>query len=111
MQIDYKLIGNRIKFFRKTCALTQEKLAEEIDVSVGYISKVERGIEKPNLELLASIASVVECDLSDLISDTTVTKKGYLSEELAQLVDMLAPNERRMLYRMIEYYIHMEKKR
>ena len=46
MSIDYKLIGSRIKSERIRQKITQEKLAESLDVSVGYVSQLERGITK-----------------------------------------------------------------
>ena len=59
MHIDYKLIGERIKKIRKACGLTQEILAEKLNVSIGYISQVERGITKISLDLLAAISSIL----------------------------------------------------
>ena len=46
MNIDYKLIGERIKRMRKSNGITQEILAERLNVSIGYVSQVERGITK-----------------------------------------------------------------
>ena len=54
MSIDYKLIGKRIKTKRQHIGLTQEKMAEHLLVSVGYVSQIERGISKPNLEMLST---------------------------------------------------------
>ena len=53
MLVDYILIGKRIKDYRNKCGFTQAALAEKLDVSVGFISQIERGITKPNLEMLA----------------------------------------------------------
>ena len=38
--IDYKLIGERIKEARKKAGLSQEKLAEMIDVTTVYVCKI-----------------------------------------------------------------------
>ncbi len=67
MVIDYKIIGKRIKNARKEINMTQEVLAEKADVSVGYISQIERGICKVNLDTLAIIANILNCDVSFLI--------------------------------------------
>ena len=40
MNIDYKLIGQRIKRERKVRGITQEVLAERLNVSIGYVSQV-----------------------------------------------------------------------
>ena len=52
MAIDYKLIGKRIKKQRKEKNMTQEILSEKIDVTVGYVSQIERGFCKVNLDIL-----------------------------------------------------------
>ncbi len=43
MAIDYKLLGERIKMQRLSKGTTQEYFAEHMNVSVGYISQMERG--------------------------------------------------------------------
>ena len=56
MNVDYKLVGKRIQAARKQSGMTQETLAEKLDVSIGYVSQVERGVTKISLDLLAAIA-------------------------------------------------------
>lgn len=68
MSIDYKLIGKRIQKSRKKRNITQQELAELMDVSVGYISQIERGITKPNLIMIDNICSCIECDLAYIIN-------------------------------------------
>ena len=43
MNLDYKAIGARVKNFRRERNLSQEKLAELVDVSVPYMSNIETG--------------------------------------------------------------------
>ena len=61
--IDYRLIGKRIQRARTTAGLTQEALVERIQISTNYLSKVENGREKPNLEMLAKISNAVDISL------------------------------------------------
>ncbi|MDE6469668.1 MAG: helix-turn-helix domain-containing protein [Eubacterium sp.] len=68
MGIDYKLIGKRIQTSRKKRNITQQELAEFMDVSVGYISQIERGITKPKLTTIDSICSYIGCDLIYIIA-------------------------------------------
>ncbi|MDE6469462.1 MAG: helix-turn-helix domain-containing protein [Eubacterium sp.] len=68
MSIDYKLIGKRIQKSRKIADITQQKLAELMDVSVGYISQIERGITKPNLTTIDNICKHLKCDLNYIIT-------------------------------------------
>ena len=110
MLVDYILIGKRIKDYRTKCGFTQAALAEKLDVSVGFISQIERGITKPNLEMLASIASVVDCDIADLVSDTKVTTKNYMMDEFNELYSKLLPSERKLLYNMVAFHLQSSRK-
>lgn len=97
MNIDYKLIGSRIKLERKKKSMTQELLAERLDVSIGYISQVERGITKISLELLGAISDVLCCDVASFISGSTVSGNNYLTDELACEIAGLNGRKRKLL--------------
>ncbi|SPF40547.1 putative transcriptional regulator [Candidatus Desulfosporosinus infrequens] len=60
------IINNRVsmnvKHFRKLKGLTQERLAEKVEVSPVYISYLECGSKVPSLVLLAKIADALEID-------------------------------------------------
>ncbi len=43
MALDYNIIGERLKQARLYKKLTQENLAEKLDVSVAFLSRIERG--------------------------------------------------------------------
>ena len=52
--MDTKYIGRRIKAARERKGLTQEQLAEMVDLSPMHISVLERGAKPPKLETLIS---------------------------------------------------------
>ncbi len=108
MAVDYKLIGERIKRYRKDKGLTQNDLAAKLHISIGYISKVERGIEKPNLELLSSIAEYLDCDIANLVSESTISQTDYLDDEFRELLEKFTPNDKYNLYRLLKYYIFLK---
>lgn len=56
-------IGKTIATRRKAQNISQEQLSEKADISQGYISSIERGKEKPSLELLEKIARALDCEL------------------------------------------------
>lgn len=59
--------GRRIKRMREAKDITQETLAEKVGVSLGWISRIERGINAPNLKLLGKMARVLGVKVKDLI--------------------------------------------
>ena len=53
--IDYAAIGRRIRSARKKAKLTQEQLAEKIDVTPQHVSAIETGKTKLSLPALIRI--------------------------------------------------------
>ena len=102
MSIDYKLIGSRIKTKRKMTLLTQEKMAELLNVSVGYVSQVERGYAKPNLEMLASISKILDCDISELVSNIIVEKNIFLNNELNLILYSMNSRQKQIMLDIAE---------
>ena len=62
-------LGQRIRelrLHRRTGRMTQEDLAERADISVSFLSMIERGERSPHLETLASIAQALDVPMADL---------------------------------------------
>ena len=60
MSLDYNVIGARIKQARLAKNLTQEELSEQIDISVAFLSRVERGNSRINLKRLNQICKILD---------------------------------------------------
>lgn len=64
MKFDDKIfIAKQIRTHRKKLGLTQEELAEKVDLSVQHISRIESGCYVPSLKSFFSLASVLNLDL------------------------------------------------
>jgi transcriptional regulator with XRE-family HTH domain len=62
-----RLLGEAIRARRKKAGLTQEKLAENSDLSTVFISRVECGKESPTVDSLLKIATALKVPLRDLL--------------------------------------------
>ena len=102
MNIDYKLIGERIKQARKSKNMTQEVLAEKLNVSIGYVSQIERGITKISLDLLGAISSILGCDVASLISETAPHSNDYMTGEIIESIKALDEKKRRYILEIIK---------
>lgn len=91
MTIDYKLIGKRLKAHRRKMRITQAVLAESVDVSDTYISRIETGAKKASLSSLAKIAHVLGISLDAIVlgsvTDNVFASYLQLSELLADCTD------------------------
>lgn len=61
-----KLLGKKIQKQRKIIGLTQEKLAEKVNVSRAYIGYIEQARNTPSIELLEKIAKVLRVNIKEL---------------------------------------------
>ncbi len=102
MSVDFQLIGQRIKATRKQAGKTQEWLAEQIDVSVGYISQIERGITKISLETLGEISSVLGGDMAYLVSGTAKGQNTYLENEISENFLLLSERDKKIIVNLIK---------
>lgn len=96
--VDYKLIGQRIKEARKRAGWSQEKLGETIDVATVYISRVERGNAQVNLKRLSQIAIALNTPMEKLLVGTTVECERYLNKEFQELLEQCTPDKQQLIY-------------
>lgn len=69
MSVPYKIIGQRIRSARKRQSLTQEQLAEMMNISVAYYGRLERGEKEINLDRLSEISQLLHVPVSQLWAD------------------------------------------
>ena len=62
-------IGKKIRMFRVQAGLTQEKLAEELEITFQQVQKYERGVTKVNLVKLQHIANILKMPVSAFFED------------------------------------------
>jgi len=62
-----KKFGKRLRYLRRDRDLTQEQLAELIDLSVNAISLLERGRTSPSFETLVKLAKALNVDVGELL--------------------------------------------
>lgn len=58
--------GKRVRLLRSQAGLSQEALAAKADISVDFLSLVERGINAPSFETLENLARALDVEVVDL---------------------------------------------
>ncbi|MCL2243921.1 MAG: helix-turn-helix domain-containing protein [Treponema sp.] len=72
------ILGKNIKSIRSHRELTQAVLAEKANISVIFLSSIERGTKYPKADILARIAQVLDVEIFELFKGDLVpsdTKK------------------------------------
>lgn len=89
--MDLRKIGSFLKELRKEKDLTQEQLAETLNVSRRTVSRWETGANLPDMDLLIEMADLYEVDLRELLNGER--KNGKMNEEMKQTVLQVAEYE------------------
>ena len=64
-----QVIGNVFRRLRRERGITLRELAELAQVSVPYLSEIERGRKEPSSEILAAICRALDLELTDLLAE------------------------------------------
>lgn len=91
--MDMIAIGNRIKAAREQAHLTQEELAEIIDISPTHMSVIERGVKTPKLDTFVRIANALNLSSDALLQDVVVPVTDSIMAELSVRIGRLPEKE------------------
>lgn len=78
-----------IKEIRKKNNLTQKELAEKLNVTYQAVSKWERGLNIPDIEILKEISSIYNISLEELLTGKKKRKKIYFLIPLIILIILI----------------------
>ena len=104
MTVDPVQIGSKVKSLRKLKNLTQEQLAESINVSWRTISNLETGRVIPKLDLIYGLAKHFDITIDELL-DTRITKNKSVTRirKENQVIQTICLLDDRLLTHMEEY--------
>lgn len=98
MALDYTVIGQRIKQARLAKNLTQEDLAEKVDISVAFLSRVERGNSHINLKRLNQLCGLLDVTEGYVLNGASSNSKNYLDKEFAELLKNCSAEKQKLIY-------------
>ena len=96
--IDYSVIGSRIKQARLAKNMTQEDLADKIDISVAFLSRVERGNSHINLKRLNQLCGLLDVSEGYLLNGASSSSENYLDKEFTDLIKSVSPEKQKLIY-------------
>lgn len=74
-------IAERLKNHRKELGLTQEEMAEKLEMTYSSYSKVENGFQQPGIDMLVRISGVLSLSLDYLVFGASNRKILCFSED------------------------------
>lgn len=93
-ELNYKLVGQRIRTIRKKRGMTQERLAELAEISPQHCSGIETGAAKVSLPALVKIANALNASMDELLLDSiSAVEKPSLMKEVETVFGDATPDE------------------
>ncbi len=100
MALDYTIIGERLKKARADKKMTQEMLAEKLDVSIAFLSRIERGNSHVNLKRLSQICEILGVSEGYILNGTSSRSENYLSSEFSDILNNASPEKQKLIYKI-----------
>lgn len=99
-ELDFNLIGQRIKEVRSDKHLTQEYLANATGVNVSHISNIETNKVKVSLTLLVGICNALDVTMDYLLENEYHNPTSVTENELLNTIKDLPKDKQETLLRI-----------
>ena len=100
MALDYNIIGERLKKAWIDNNLTQEKLAEKLDVSIAFLSRIERGSSHISLKRLSQICDILGISEGSILNGSSNNSNTYLVSEFDDILKNTTPEKQKLIYKI-----------
>lgn len=90
-------LGQALKYLRKEQGLTLAELAARTDSHVGNLSRIERGVARPSLDLLYRLANAMGFSMTDVFSVAEQKQRDSGQVALNAIFVSLLENDRELL--------------
>lgn len=101
MNVDFQIIGKRIKERRKKLHLSQEKLAEMVDKSTVFISNLENGKRGASVESVIMICDTLGLSLDELLVGTVPEGTDRYLDMIATVFQQCTETEKRLISEVV----------
>ena len=97
------LFGVRLRRYREKAYLTQEKLAEKVDISLRFYQSLELGTARPSLKTLIALSRTLNVSIDYLLL-------GEISNQsrnpILEIYQQLSPRQRDDAYQIMQLYFN-----
>ena len=100
MAVDYSIIGSRLRQARINAGLTQQELAEKTNLSIAFISRIERGSSHINLKRLSEFCSILDVSEGYILNGVADSDENYLYNEFNEILKKCSPEKQKLIYKI-----------
>jgi transcriptional regulator with XRE-family HTH domain len=97
----FKTIGRTLARRRDARGLTQEQVAEILQIGTEAVSRMERGITMPTVHRLVELAEIYQCGIDELLIASS-TRTSDQAELISQVLQTLPEVDRAMVVEVVQ---------
>ena len=106
-ELNFKNIGLKVKERRQAQGITQEYIANQLDVNPSHISNIECGRANPSLTALVKIANILCCSIDYFIGeeytfDINKNKENTLDDKIINKLKYCNADKKERILKMID---------
>lgn len=101
-------LGRKIRAERQSRGITQEQLAEQIDISTNFMSLIENG-RNMSVEVLVKISIALGVSVDYLLNETVMIHSDKIVDQITQNLASLNDDEKLYFLNMIKQYKSINK--
>ena len=98
--LDFEIIGKKIKEIRLDKKLTQEYVAETADVNTSHISNIENNRVKVSLSTLVQICNALDVTVDYILSDEYTHPDSALEQEVLKELRLCSPENKEKILKI-----------
>lgn len=99
-ELNFSYIGQRIKALRTEKQLTQEYIANYVNINVSHISNIETGKTKVSLTVLVHICNALGVTLDYLLENEYHTPTSTIDTEILNTISHMTKDKKEQLLRI-----------
>ena len=104
------LLGNTIRQARLNCKMTQEELAEAVQITPTHLKHIESEHRKPSVEVLFSLASILHFSIDALLLPDINRTRTQKTHEILSLISSCTVSEMDVLLAALHELEHQKQK-
>lgn len=105
MNLDFSNIGKRLQKTRIENKISQKEMAEYLNISINYISKLENGKAGIELKKFIKICDFLNISVYDVLNEKNENIIRYMDKELYELIIRFNRDKQKLIYNMVKLLI------
>ena len=105
MNLDFSNIGKRLQKTRIENKISQKEMAEYLNISINYISKLENGKTGIELKKFIKICDFLNISIYDVLNEKNENIIRYMDKELYELIIRFNKDRQKLIYNMVKLLI------